>query len=161
MTGKERLKQYLREHRVAFQVQRHRTTYTAEELAQAEHVPGLMVAKAVIGLADARLVMLVLPVTHVVDYPAAAAAIGAREFHLADEQDFAWAFADCEVGALPPFGNLYGLPVYVDRSLAADHEIVFPAGTHTETLKIRYGDFARLVEPVMGDFARPRFAYVP
>jgi Ala-tRNA(Pro) deacylase len=159
MTCQERLELYLREHGVALQVEHHRTAYTAQELAQAEHIPGRMVAKAVIGVADARMVVLVLPSTHVVDQLAAAAAIGARQCRLAEEEEFARVFADCEVGAIPPFGNLYGLPVYVDRSLSADDEIVFPAGTHTETLKIRYDDFARLVAPVAADFARPRFIF--
>jgi Ala-tRNA(Pro) deacylase len=159
MACKERLELYLREHGVAFQLEHHRTAYTAQELAQAEHIPGRMVAKSIIGLADGKMVMLVLPSTHVVDRAATATAVAARGFQLADEQDFGWVFADCEVGAIPPFGNLYGLPVYVDRSLAADDEIVFPAGSHTETLKIRYDDFVRLVQPVTADCARPRFAY--
>jgi Ala-tRNA(Pro) deacylase len=75
--------------------------------------------------------------------------------HFASELELAEIFSDCELGALPPFGNLYGLDVYVDRSLASDENIVFRAGTHTDTICIKYRDFARLTRPVVTDFSRP------
>jgi Ala-tRNA(Pro) deacylase len=152
MAGKERLEQYLQEHNVAFEEQHHPTAYTAQEVAAAEHVPGRLVAKCVIAVADGQMVMLVLPAVHQVDMARVAEMLGASEVRLAQEDEFADTFPDCEVGAMPPFGNLYQVPVYVDRSLAEDETIVFPAGTHTETLSMKYADFERLVSPLVGDF---------
>jgi Ala-tRNA(Pro) deacylase len=149
----ERLTTYLREHRAPYQVQQHPAAFTAQEVAASEHVPGRFVAKAVVVLADAQKALLVLPATHQVNLVQAAQVLGAAEVRLAHEDEFAANFPDCEVGAVPPFGNLYGLPVYVDRSLTADDQIIFPAGTHTTTLSVAYPDFARLVQPVLLDFA--------
>lgn len=155
MTCKERLEAYLREHQVAFHEQHHITAYTAQALAAAEHVPGKMVAKVVMVLADGKQVMLVLPAPARVNFLKAAAALGASNVRLAHEEEFAATFPDCEVGAMPPFGNLYGVPVYVDKALAEDETIIFPAGTHTETMSVRYADFARLVQPTVADLASP------
>ena len=80
--------------------------------------------------------------------------LGAQDVRLAREDEFASSFPDCEVGAMPPFGNLYGVPVIVDRALAEDDTIVIQAGTHTDTLSLKYSDFARLVEPTLAEFAR-------
>lgn len=159
MSCKERLVQYLQEQGVSFQVHDHRTAYTAEQMAAAEHIPGKMVAKAVMAFADDKLVMLVLPSTYLVDRAHAARALGVREVRLAGEQEFAATFPDCEVGALPVFGNLYGLPVYTDTSLTADEMITFPAGTHTESLSVRYADFERLVKPAVVELARQKVGY--
>lgn len=159
MTCKDRLEMYLREQHVSFQEQHHRTTYTSQEIAATEHIPGKMVAKTVMAHADSGMVMLVLPSSYLVDYTKAAKTIGARAFRLAEEQDFASVFPDCEIGAMPPFGNLYNLPVYVDKSLTADETIVFPAGTHTDSMSVRYADFERLVKPAVVEFARPRVVY--
>jgi Ala-tRNA(Pro) deacylase len=159
MTCKDRLTQYLQEQQVSFQVHDHRAAYTAEQMAAAEHLPGKRVAKAVMAFADDQLVMLVLPATYVVDYAKVARALGVREFRLAAEREFAAAFPDCEPGALPVFGNLYGLPVYADRSLTADETITFPAGTHTESLSVRYADFERLVKPAVVEEARQKAGY--
>lgn len=156
MKCRERLESYLRQQQVAFDVQEHRTAFTAQEVAETEHIPGKMVAKAVVTWADGQLVLLVLPATHRVDLSRLNTAIGARVSRLAHEQEFTDTFPDCEVGAMPPFGNLYDLPVYVDKSLKDDEIIVFPAGTHTETMSLRYADFARLVEPIICDFSAPR-----
>jgi len=150
----ERLTTYLREHRVPYQVQQHPEAFTAQEVAASEHVPGRFVAKGVVVFADAQKALLLLPATHHVNLVQAAQALGVTEVRLAHEDEFAANFPDCAVGAIPPFGNLYGLPVYVDRSLTADDRIIFPAGTHTTTLTVAYPDFARLVEPVVLDFTR-------
>lgn len=159
MSCKERLVQYLQEQGVSFQVHDHREAYTAEQMAAAEHIPGKRVAKVVMAFADGKLVMLVLPATYLVDRAEAARALGVREVRLAAENEFAATFPDCEVGALPVFGNLYGLPVYVDKSLTADETITFPAGTHTESLSIRYADFERLVKPAVVEEARQKAGY--
>jgi len=153
MNCKERLDAYLRENKVPFQVIHHPLAYTAQEVAAAEHVPGKMLAKVVMVFADGKLVMLALPAPHRVDLNKAAAALGAKEVRLAHEEEFVAAFPDCEVGAMPPFGNLYDLPVYMDKALAEDDTIIFQAGTHTDTVSLKYADFERLVKPRVGDFA--------
>lgn len=154
MTCKDKLAAYLRENHVWFEAQHHRAAYTAQEVAASEHVPGQQVAKVVIAIADDALVMVVLPANRRADLVKLRAALGARSLRLADEHDFARRFSDCELGTMPPFGNLYDLPVYVDRMLAEDETIVFQAGTHTDTMRIRYADYARLARPTIVDITR-------
>lgn len=154
MGAKDEIEKYLREKQVAFQVQHHPLAYTAQEVAASEHVPGKMMAKVVIALAEGKQVMLVLPAPHQVDFAKAAKALGVKEVRLAKEEQFAGAFPGCEVGAMPPFGNLYDVPVYVDTALAEDETIVFRAGTHTDTISLRYADFARLVNPTVVELRR-------
>ncbi len=155
MQCKERLENYLREQGVPFQVQQHPIAYTAQDVAASEHIPGKQVAKVVIVFADNTMVMLVLPAPYRVDFNRVGQALGARDVRLADEVELGAAFPDCEVGAMPPFGNLYHLPMYVETRLAEDESIVFPIGTHTETMRLKYADFARLVNPPLLEFARP------
>jgi Ala-tRNA(Pro) deacylase len=153
MACKEKLETYLRENRVPFQMQHHPTAYTAQEVAQAERIPGKMVAKVVIVFAGGKTAMLALPAPYRVDLAKAGTLLGAEDVRLAQESEFSAAFPDCEVGAMPPFGNLYGLPVYVDAALAEDETIVFQAGTHTDTMSVTYTDFERLARPKTGQFA--------
>jgi Ala-tRNA(Pro) deacylase len=153
MRCRERLIELLKEQDVPFQLHHHPAAYTAQEVAEKEHVPGDHVAKVVLAVADGRQVMLALPATHRLDLLLVATALGAREVHLAAERDLGEAFPDCDLGAMPPFGNLYGLPVYVDRALAADDSIVVPAGTHTDTIELKYVDFAALAHPVVAAIA--------
>ena len=156
MACKERLETYLREKGVPHESQHHARAITAQEVAAAEHVPGRMFAKTVIVLPDdANLVMLVLPAPYQVDTHKAASALGVSEVHLASEERFVDAFPDCDVGAMPPFGNLYDVPVYADRTLLEDETIVFRAGTHTDTMSVSYADFEKLVGPSVADFAGP------
>jgi Ala-tRNA(Pro) deacylase len=148
------LEEYLRENRVPFETQHHSRAVTAQEVAATEHVPGKMLAKTVMVLADGQMAMLALPAPYQVDLEKAAAALGAKEARLAEEEEFEDTFPDCEVGAMPPFGNLYGVPVYVEESLTEDETIVFRSGTHTDTMSVSYADFERLVEPTVAEFAR-------
>ena len=152
MTCKERLEKYLRENGVPFQSMTHPEVYTAQEVAAAQHVPGKQLAKVVIAEADGRMVMLVLPASYLVDFKKLQAILGASKLRLAKEE-FSDIFPDCAIGAMPPFGNLYDIPVYVDRTLTEGSEIVFRAGTHRDTMKIRYADFERLAKPEVGDFS--------
>ena len=147
MRHKERLETYLRENRVEFQVQPHPPAYTAQEVAATEHVPGRMFAKVVMAMVNGNLTMLVLQAPDAVDLQKVANALGANEVRLAAEDEFAPRFPDCEVGAMPPFGTLYNLPVYVDPALAENENIVFEAGAHTVTMLMKYADFERLVQP--------------
>lgn len=153
MTCKERLEANLRDNKVPFQVQHHPLAYTAQEIAASEHIPGKMLAKVVMVFADGKMVMLALPALYRVDLEKTSAALGAKEVRLAQEGEFASTFPDCEVGAIPPFGNLYDLPVYVDETLAEDETIVCQAGTHTDTLSLKYADYKRLVKPNVANFA--------
>jgi len=156
MTCKERLESYLRGQQVLYEVQHHRTTYTTHDTAVTEHIPDALMAKVVIVSAADQLAMLVLPATETVDVARVSAVLGMPSVRLAHEWEFFDAFPDCELGAMPPFGNLYGLPVFVDQALAANETIVFAAGTHTDTIRMAYADFARLVKPVVAAFGRPR-----
>ena len=153
MECRDRLENYLRENQVPFEEHHHPRAVTAQEVAASEHVPGRMLAKTVMVLAGGEMVMLALPAPYQVDLEMAAAALGVDETRLAQEEEFADTFSDCEVGAMPPFGNLYGVPVYVERTLADDETIVFRSGTHTETMSVSYSDFERLVEPTVAQFA--------
>ncbi len=153
MSCKEDLEAYLREEGVPFETQHHPVAYTAQEIAAAEHIPGKTLVKVVMAFADDQMVMLALPALYRVDLTKAAAALSAREVRLARENEFARAIPGCDVGAMPPFGNLYGLSVYIDRSLAENDTIVCQAGTHTDTISLRYGDFERLVKPTVVDVA--------
>ncbi|MBC7257638.1 MAG: YbaK/EbsC family protein [Chloroflexi bacterium] len=132
----------------------HPTAYTAQEVAAAQGVSGKQLAKVVIVKADERPVMLVLQASAMVDLHKAAQMLGAKSMTLARESDFAELFADCEVGSMPPFGNLYNIPTYVDEGLAANEEIVFAVGTHTDTFRMKYADYARLASPTVGAFAK-------
>jgi Ala-tRNA(Pro) deacylase len=142
-------------------VQQHRTAFTAQEIAETEHIPGKRVAKTVVAWADGELILLVLPASLQVDLARLTAALGGKGIRLAHESEFVDTFPDCEVGAMPPFGNLYNLPVYMDRSLTNNEVVVFPAGTHTESMSVRLADYARLVEPAIVEFARSKITFVP
>ena len=155
MKGLERLETYLREQGVPFRVQHHPLAYTARQVAESEHLPGRLVAKVVLVFADGRPVLLALPASHRVSPARVEEALGAGSVRLAEERELERAFPDCEVGAMPPFGNIYGLPVCVDRTLAEGDAIVCQAGTHTDTIIVSFADFRRLVRPAVADFALP------
>ena len=153
MKCRERMEQYLRDNGVGFEVMVHSQAFTMQEVAAALHVPGNQVAKVVIVCADDKKAMLVLPAPYRLNIEKARALLGAKKARLAKEDEFADLFPDCATGAMPPFGNLYDVPVYVDQALAGESDIVFRIGTHRESMKVAYADFARLVEPTVGDFA--------
>ena len=157
MNGREMLGSYLLENGVPFEVEEHPTAYTAQKIAAAEHVPGRMFAKVVMATTDGDLMMLVLPAPLVVDVARVSEVIG-EQVRLASESEFAAAFSDCEPGAMPPFGNLYDVPVYVDRALGQNERIVFQAGTHSVTMSVAYADFERLAGPTVADVAVARQA---
>ncbi len=154
----EHIRQYLGEAGVAYTVTEHPARYTAQELAQIEHVSGRLVAKVVMVTADGKPMMVVVPGVAKVDLAAVRKAAGAEAVRLTMEDEFGRLFPDCEVGAMPPFGNLYGIPVYVDASLTRDPVILFNAGSHRRTITMTYADYARLVQPVVGHFAKEAIA---
>lgn len=152
MTCKERLEQYFRENAVPYISTSHPPAFTAPEVAAAQHVPGKQVIKVVMAKAGERIIMCAVPANKHVDFRALAALLHESDARLAHEEEFAPLFPDCLLGAMPPFGHLYNVPVYLDKSLTDDPEIVFQAGTHTDTLKIRYSDYVRLVKPHIASF---------
>lgn len=152
MPVSERLVKFLQEQHVPFVTIPHARAYTAQEIAASVHVPGQEVAKSVIVLADGKLVMAVMPATRRIDLNLLRKELGAKKVRLATEAEFEGVFPECEVGAMPPFGNLYQVPVVVDESLKKDLEIVFNAGSHTETVKIRFDEFVHLVRPTFATF---------
>lgn len=144
-TGK--LKEYLDGQGVKYITISHSKAYTAMEVAESAHVKGKEMAKTVILKTDGKLAMAVLPATQMVHVERLRKALGAGRVEIAEEQDFQGTFPGCEVGAMPPFGNLYGMEVLVDPRLAEDDEIAFNAGSHTELMWLHYRDFERLVQP--------------
>ncbi|RNA65897.1 deacylase [Prosthecochloris sp. ZM_2] len=143
------LRDFLDKHRIRYFIISHSPAYTAQEIAAAAHVPGRELAKTVMVTIDGKLAMAVLPASRQLDFTKLREAAKTEDVLLASEQDFADMFPGCEVGAMPPFGNLYGMDTYVDEALAQDEEIVFNAGAHTELLRLTYQDYERLVEPVV------------
>jgi Ala-tRNA(Pro) deacylase len=142
-----KLREYLDDNKVHYEVLAHRQAFTAQQVAQAQHIPGKELAKVVMLRSGGDFFMAVLPAPCRVDLERAKAATGRSDIALATEEQFTGLFPQCEAGAMPPFGNLYGLPVFADEVLARDHEIVFNAGTHTQAVRMKYADFARLVQP--------------
>jgi Ala-tRNA(Pro) deacylase len=158
MSIAKRLRNYLEDNDVPYVHYRHPVAYTAQEVAAAQHVSGRDMVKTVLLKAEDQLVMYVLPAMMQVDLEALQEQLPFRWIQLASEFEFAAFFPDCQVGAMSPFGNLYHLPVYVDYSLADNEEIVFNAGTHVDTIRMKYRDFVRLVQPIMiVAAARPLF----
>lgn len=149
----KRLKELLDSHKVKYVTMTHSTAYTAQEIASLAHIRGGDFAKTVIVRIDGAIVMAVLPASYHVDLPLLKAAAKGKKIELASETDFRDEFPECETGAMPPFGQLYGMPVFVDESLTRDKEIAFNAGTHHELIRLSYEDFARLVQPKVAKFS--------
>lgn len=149
----KRLKDYLDENKVKYVKITHSRAYTAQEIAASVHIPGKELAKTVIVKVNDGFGMAVLPASRKIDFDRLKTLIGSKDIRLAEEGEFKGLFPDCEIGAMPPFGNLYKLPVFVATALAEDKEIAFNAGTHTDVIKISYSDFENLVKPTIGTFS--------
>lgn len=150
------LREFLDRNRIKYVTISHSPAHTAQEVAASAHIPGRAMAKTVIVKLDGRLAMAVLPASEMIDLELLADAAFAQRAELADENEFRDRFPGCELGAMPPFGNLYGMDVYVADSLAEDDEIAFNAGSHTEAIRMQYPDYARLVKPRILRFGAPR-----
>jgi Ala-tRNA(Pro) deacylase len=138
--------------KVSYEVLHHPEAVTAQRIAQAEHVKGRHHAKVVMVKSGDQHLMMVLPADHQIDLEKVEKAIG-KAVSLDNEQEFMTLFSDCAIGAMPPFGNLYGLPTYVEQSLAEQDYIVFEAGTHTDAIKMSYRDYEKIVKPKVNDLA--------
>ena len=156
----KRLKVILDEAKVPYEIYNHPLAYTAQEIAAKQHVPGNELAKVVMIEADEQLVMGVIRGNDKIDLRLVEDSLNVRHARLATEDEFIARFPECEIGAMPPFGNLYGLKVYVDPALAKDEHIYFNAGNHVQTVRLEYQDFARLVQPQVVRLAgeRSKFA---
>lgn len=149
----QKLKDYLDENNVKYVSIKHSSAYTAQEIAASAHIPGKELAKTVIIKADGKIAMAVLPASYKIDIDLLKEMTGAENVRLAGEEEFKDKFPDCEVGAMPPFGNLYNLEVYAAKSLEDDEEIAFNACSHTELIKLSFEDFKRLVQPKIVEFS--------
>jgi len=142
-----KLQEYLDERRVRYVSLKHSPAFTAQEIAASAHIPGRELAKTVVVKLDGTMALVVLPAPDMVRMKHLKAETGAGDVSLATEEEFKDRFPDCEVGAMPPFGNLYGMDTFVEERLTEDEEIAFNAGTHTELIRMAYADFQDLVRP--------------
>jgi Ala-tRNA(Pro) deacylase len=153
MPGIATIHDFLRDAHVPYTIVRHRPAFTAQDEAAVTHTPGRDWAKVVICFVDGEPVEAVVPAPTFVNLERLLELAGGSSIRLADEDDLRRLFPDCELGAMPPFGPLYDQPVFVDATLALEPEIVFNAGTHREALAMRWNDFVKMVEPIVGHFA--------
>jgi Ala-tRNA(Pro) deacylase len=156
MSIPEKVIDFLDSHRILYQYCTHSPAYTAQGLAHVQHVSGKALAKVVMVVSKGKLIMTVLPASHRLELRLLARLIDTDDIRLATEEEFQSVFPDCELGAMPPFGNLYDLEVWVDPSLREHDSIAFNAGSHVETIQMSYADFQRFVNPRVGRFAELR-----
>jgi Ala-tRNA(Pro) deacylase len=152
----KKLKEFLDANQIKYVSVTHSPAYTAQQIAASAHIPGKELAKTVVVKLDGKLAMAVLPASLKVDFDLLKRASGAGKAELATESEFRETFPGCELGAMPPFGNLYGMEVYVAAPLTADEEIAFNAGSHVELIKLAYKDFERLVKPRVAEISHKR-----
>jgi Ala-tRNA(Pro) deacylase len=148
----KRLIDCLNQNKVQYEILHHPEAVTAQRIAQAEHIKGRHHAKVVMIKSGGQHLMMVLPADHQIDLEKVEKGIS-KAVSLDKEAEFKALFADCAIGAMPPFGNLYDLPTYVDKNLAEQDYIVFEAGTHTDAIKMSYRDYDKIVKPKVGDLA--------
>ncbi len=155
----KKLKAFLDEHNIKYVTINHSSAYTAQEIAAKAHISGKNLAKTVIIKIEGKMAMAVLPASYKVDFHFLKQLFGTQQVTLATEAEFKYFFPDCEVGAMPPFGNLYDMEVFVADTLAEDNQIAFNNGNHTELLKIDYIDFERLVQPRVLRFSKKEVSF--
>ena len=140
---------------VQYRVSHHPTVYTAQMLAEAEHVPGRKVIKPVVIEADGEFVMCALPACYRVDLGELKDQLQASEVRLVEEPRLSELFPDCELGAVPPIGRMYGMTTLMDESLVADDHVTFQAGTHADAVTMSLAEYRRVAQPEMAHFGRP------
>jgi len=155
MSVLKRLKEYLDENNIRYTSIEHSPAYTGQDLAASIHISGKEIAKTVILKAGGSYMMAVLPASRKINFGYLEEQIAAKGLLLAEEDEIKNLFPDCEVGAMPPFGNFYDMPVYAASALSEDEEIVFNAGTHTDAIRMGYNDYIRLVDPNVVNFSDP------
>ena len=148
-----RVKEFLDDSSVSYNVTEHIPAFTAQQIASVEHEPGKYVAKPVIVKVDGKRIMCVLPACYKIDLGELKEQFGAKQVELADEKEIGELFDDCELGAEPPFGNLYNLPVIMDKTLTNDDHIIFQDGSHDHAIKLNMEDYLKLVNPKVMNFS--------
>ncbi len=149
----QKLKAFLDNNNVRYVTISHSPAFTAQEIASTAHISGKELAKTVMVKIDGNVAMAVLPAHYKIDFDRLNKSAGTETVELASEEEFKGLFPNCDVGAMPPFGNLYGMDVYVESHLAEDEEIAFNAGSHTELVRLSYKDFEQLVQPKLVSFS--------
>ena len=149
----KKLKEFLDSNGIEYVTISHSKAFTASRIAASAHIPGKELAKTVMIVVDGKMSMAVLPANYRVDFNLLKEAVKAKKIELASEMEFKYSFPNCEVGAMPPFGNLWDMKVYVAESLTEDEEIAFNAGSHTELIKLAYKDFEGLAKPTVIKFS--------
>ena len=150
------IREYLDKHEIKYVVISHSVAYTAQGIAALTHIPGRELAKTVVVKIDGKPAMAVVPASFHVDLRLLKKATGANSVELASEEEFKGLFPECETGAMPPFGNLYGMDIYADTGLAKDKEIAFNAGSHRELIRLAWEDFNRLAKPQVVELVREK-----
>lgn len=145
----DKLKAFLDDNGIKYVSIRHSPAYTAQEVAASGHIPGRELAKTVIVRLDGKLAMVAVPASEQVSLERLKETAGAKKAEIAEEAEFKDRFPGCELGAMPPFGNLFDMDVFVSETLARDEQIAFSAGSHSELLRLAYQDFERLVGPTL------------
>lgn len=153
MAVTQSVQEFLRQANVPYTIFQHPLAYTAQEEAAVTHVPGRDWAKTVVCFADGEPILAVVPADRAVSLEDLSALTGACDIRLAQEDELDWLYPDCERGGMPPFGPLYRQRVFVDQALAAEEQVVFNAGTHTDAICMRFADFFAIAQPVVGRFA--------
>jgi len=154
----QRIRDYLDSQNVPYEMLHHSQAFTAQEVAHSLHVSGKKCVKVVIARGDNKPVMAVVPASHRLIVQELKSALKVNQLEMVVESELAGLLPDCDLGAIPPFGNLYGIGVWVDRAVANAENIVCCAGTHEECIRMRYSDFAKLTQPLLGHFSEPATA---
>lgn len=148
-----KLYKFLKKHKAYFQIQVHPETFTSCETAESEHIRGRKLLKAVMAKANEKDIMVVIPSNRTVDLLKLSAVLDTPHVRIAEEWEFKDQFPECEPGAMPPFGHIYGIPCYGDESIREEDEVVFNAGNHKETMSISTNDFFRISKALSGDYS--------
>jgi Ala-tRNA(Pro) deacylase len=149
----QRIRDFLDSQNVPFETLHHSQAFTGQEIAHSLHVSGKKCVKAVAVAADGETVLAVIPAAHRLNLPELRATLEASQLEMLQESELVGLFPDCDLGAVPPFGNLYGIKVWADRAVADAEEIIFCAGTHEDCIRMRYSDFSKLTLPRLGRFS--------
>jgi Ala-tRNA(Pro) deacylase len=149
----QRIRDFLDSQNVPYEALHHSQAFTAQEVAHSLHVSGKKCVKAVVAERDCEKILVVMPASHRLNFQELKAALRAHQLEMLVESELVGLFPDCDLGAIPPFGNLYGIDVWVDRAVASTERIVVCAGTHEDCIRMRYSDFAKLTRPFVGHFS--------
>jgi len=150
----QKLKKFLDDNGIKFVSIQHSAAYTAQEVAALAHIPGEEMAKTVMVKVDGKMAMAVVPASHQIDFDRLREVASAESVELASEEEFKDYFPACDVGAMPPFGNLYDMPVYCSSALSENLEVAFSAGSHSELIRLAYADYEQLVQPEIASFSK-------